>query len=75
MLSSAIIKKVKEDEDGTIKILYGDTDDRPMYITYTGFKTIDEAQHEMKSIMDHKEEYEEAMTVSEYLVKHYDESH
>lgn len=43
-----------------------------MYISYTGFKTIDEAQHEMKSIMDHKEESEAAMTVSEYLVKYND---
>lgn len=35
-----------------------------MYISYTGFKTIDEAKQEMKTIMEHKEKYIEAMTLN-----------
>lgn len=69
LLSNAIIKAVKEGEDGTIKILYGDTDDRPMYISYTGFKTKKEAEQEMKTIMEHKEKYIEALTVNEHMRK------
>ncbi|KUO78068.1 MAG: hypothetical protein APF81_25720 [Desulfosporosinus sp. BRH_c37] len=67
LLSNAIIKVVKEGEDGTIKVLYGDTDNRPMYISYTGFKTIDEAKQEIKTIMEHKEKYIEALTLNEYM--------
>jgi hypothetical protein len=69
LLSNAIIKEVKEGEDGTIKVLYGDTDNRPMYISYTGFKTIDEAKQEMKTIMEHKEKYIEALTLNEHMGK------
>lgn len=64
LLSNAIIKEIKEGEDGAIKVLYGDTDNRPMYISYTGFKSIDEAKQEMKTIMEHKEKYIEAMTLN-----------
>lgn len=67
LLSNAIIKVVKEGEDGTVKALYGDTDDRPMYISYTGFKTIDEAKQEMETIMEHKEKYIEALTLNEHM--------
>ena len=66
-LSNAIIKEVKEGEDGTIKVLYGDTDNQPMYISYTGFKTIDEAKQEMKTIMEHKEKYIDALTFNEHM--------
>lgn len=69
LLSNAIVKEVKEGEDGTIKVLYGDTDNRPMYISYTGFKTIDEAKQEMKTIIEHKEKYTDALTINEHLGK------
>jgi hypothetical protein len=69
LLSNAIIKEVKQGEEGTIKVLYGDTDNRPMYISYTGFKTIDEAKQEMKTIMEHKEKYIEALTINEHMGK------
>lgn len=69
LLSNAIIKAVKEGEGGTIKVLYGDTDNRPMYISYTGFKTADEAKQEMKTIMEYKEKYVEALTLNEHIGK------
>jgi hypothetical protein len=67
LLSNAIIKDVKEGEDKTIKVLYGDTDNLPMFISFTGFKTIDEAKQEMKNIMMHKEKYIDAMTFNEHI--------
>ena len=50
LLSNAIIKEINEASDGEIKILYGSEDSRPMYISYMGFKTEEEAKEEMKEI-------------------------
>ncbi len=68
LLSNAIIKDIKENKNGTIEVLYGDTDNQPMYISYMGFKTTDEAKQEMATIMEHKEKYIEALTLNEHLV-------
>lgn len=67
LISNAIVKEIKEDEDGGIKVLYDDTDSQPTYISYTGFKTSNEADQEAKSIMDHKEKYVNALTLNEYI--------
>ncbi len=69
LLSNAIIKKINHISKDEIKILYGSEDSRPMYISYKGFKTEEEAQKEMSSIIEHKHEYEEALTVREYVNK------
>jgi hypothetical protein len=39
-----------------------------MYISYTGFKTIDEAKQEMKNIMEHKDIYIDALSFNEHIV-------
>jgi len=67
LLSNAIVKQFEENEDGSKKILYDDTDSQPMYISYMGFKTIDEAKKEMSTIMEHKERYTDALTFNEYM--------
>lgn len=69
LLSNAIVKEVKEAPDGEVKILYGSEDSRPMFISYKGFKTEGEAKEEMKSIMNHKCDYTNALTVTEYINK------
>ena len=66
-LSNAIIKEVVEQKDGTTKFLYGDTDSKPMYISYTGFKSEEEANQEMNVMMEHKEKYVDAKTLYEHL--------
>jgi len=40
-----------------------------MYISYTGFKTSDEAEQEVKSIMAHKEKYTKALTFNDLMKK------
>ena len=67
LLSNAIIKEIREEEDGTISALYGETDSEPMYISYSGFKTLNEAKQEMQTIMKHKKIYTDALTVNEYM--------
>lgn len=67
LLSNAIIKEILPEENGKITILYGDTDSKPIYVSYRGFKTSREAHLEMRKIMEHKKDYEEALTLGEYL--------
>jgi hypothetical protein len=70
LVSNAIVKEITKNEDGATRILYGDTDSMPMYISYTGFKTCDEADKECGLIMESeglKEKYTGAFTASEYL--------
>ena len=69
LLGNAIIKEINEASDGEIKILYGSEDSRPIYISYMGFKTEAEAKEEMKEIMNHKEDYMNALTVMGYISK------
>lgn len=67
LVCNAIVKDVKESGDGAITVLYGDTDSQPMYISYSGFKTYEEANQEAKTIMEHKDEYTNALTVNDYI--------
>lgn len=69
LLTNAFIKDIKEMPNGDVKILYGDDDSRPMYISYSGFLTEAEASEEINKIMENKECYVNALTVSEYLRK------
>ena len=67
LLSNAVIKEINQVSDEEIKIIYGNEDSRPMYISYKGFKTEEDAQEEMMKIMSNKEEYSKALTVVEYI--------
>ena len=46
-------------------------DDNPMYISYRGFITEDEAKSECEHIMEHRKEYETAKTVIQYIEEGY----
>lgn len=69
LLVNAFIKDIVMEDDGEEKILYGDTDSRPMYIAYSGYKTKEEAKQEMDSIKDHIESYVDALTCNDYVGK------
>lgn len=69
LLANAVIKEFSEAENGAKKILYGDTDSTPMYISCTGHKTQNEAAMESSLIMKNKEltlKYKDALTATEY---------
>lgn len=68
LLTNAIVKEINEGKDGEIKILYGDEDSRPMFLSYKGFKT-EEAREEMNNIMNHKDDYINALTVAGHINK------
>lgn len=69
LLVNAILEKKVEQENGNLKLLYGDTDSKPMYITFTAFKTEEEANQEVKNILPSGKSYRDALTVEAYLQK------
>jgi len=71
LLVNAVVKEVKEETDGKMKIWYDDTDSEPMFISYMGFKTLDEREEEIRKLMAHKKKYIDAVTIEEYLIAKY----
>lgn len=71
LIVNALIKDVQEDSDGTVKILYGDTDSKPMYIAFSAFKTEEKAKQEAKNILQHDEIYINALTIDKYIKQFY----
>ena len=67
LLCNAFVKSIETYEDGNIRVIYGDVESNPMYISYKGYLTEEEAREELQQVMDHKEEYEKAKTVYQYL--------
>lgn len=65
LLSNAVITKIQVFNNIT-NVLYGDADSNPMYISFSGFKTQEEAYQETKKIMSRKLEYTHALTTDEY---------
>lgn len=73
LLQNAIIKDIQTDSD-KVKILYGDTDSKPMYISFSAFKTQPEAKQECEKIIEHEDLYINAQTVIE-CIRGYDTSY
>lgn len=67
---NALVKEIHKGSKAT-KILYGDTDSKPMYISYSAYKTEGEAEHETGRIMNRKEEYINAPTEVECIRQMY----
>ena len=71
LLSNAIVKSVEELENGEIRIIYGEKDSNPMYISYRGFANELEAKQELDRIFENRDEYICAKTVEEYIAEGY----
>lgn len=70
---NAIVKDIQKSDDGTVQILYGDTDSKPMYISFSAFETVEEAKHEENTILQHDEIYVNALTSNAYINQYYEE--
>ena len=70
-----MVKDIQKCDDGTVKILYGDTDSKPMYISFSAFKTSQEAKRELDTILEHDEIYVNALTSNVYINQYYGEKH
>lgn len=66
LLCNAVIKDIAVLDNGNTKVIYGDTEDKPMYVSYKAFRTEDDAKQELQHLIDHKEEYVEAKSVAQY---------
>ena len=73
LLVNALVKDIQECDDGTVKILYGDTDSKPMYISFSAFETKEEAEQEGDNILQHDEVYINALTSNAYINQFYSE--
>lgn len=71
LLVNAIVKDIQKDDNEGTKILYGDTDSKPMYISFSAFRTKEEAMQEMENITQHHKSYENALTSRAYIKKFY----
>lgn len=67
LLTNAIIVSVEKREDGKYRIIYGDKDTEPMFISHSAFVTQEEANAEMKNIMNHVDDYKNAEGLEKYL--------
>lgn len=67
------VKDIQKSDDGTVQILYGDTDSKPMYISFSAFETVEEAKHEENTILQHDEIYVNALTSNAYINQYYEE--
>ena len=75
LLVNALVKDIQESDDGTVKILYGDTDSKPMYISFSAFETSEEAKQESDTILQHDEIYVNALTSNANINQYYEGKH
>ena len=71
LLSNMIVREIKKESDGSTKVLYGDVDSNPMFISYSAYKTEADASIECKSIVDHEDNYTMAEYSNVYIQQYY----
>ena len=72
LLINALVKDIQKCDDGTVRVLYGDTDSKPMYISFSAFQTSEEAKQESETIMQHESIYVNALTSNAYITQYYE---
>lgn len=70
LIFDAIVKEIYDDGD-TTKVVYGGTDSRPMYISFRGFKTLEEAEEEGERVEFLETSYKQAPISYEYIKEWY----
>ena len=75
LLINALVKDIQECDDGTVKVLYGDTDSKPMYISFSAFQTSEDSKRESETILQHEGIYVNALTSNAYITQYYEEKH
>ena len=73
LLINALVKDTQKCDDGTLRVLYGDTDSKPMYISFSAFQTNEEAKQESETILQHEGIYVNALTSNAYITQYYEE--
>lgn len=67
LLSNTMVKEIKYLDGNEARIVLTDTDSNPMYITYQGFLTKNDAIKERDNILKKISEYKNAPTLRDYL--------
>lgn len=71
LLSNAVVKSISTDDHGKTVVLYEEVDSKPMFISYTGFKTEEEALAEGESIMKNRDMYVKAPSLRTLIEQEY----
>lgn len=71
LVLNAVVKEIQDGNDDAIKILYGDSDSKPMYMAFSAFKTEKEAADEADSILEREEIYANAPTINACIKQFY----
>ena len=71
LLTNSIVKDIKKGKDGTTKVLYGETDSKPMFISYSAYKTQADAVNECKTLFEHADSYLNAEYSNTYIQQYY----
>ena len=66
LLLDAVVKEIQNTGDD-LTILYGDSDSKPMYISYMAFVVKEDAEQELDPLFNHEEDYIHALTRNEYI--------
>lgn len=69
-LINAIIKDIQRNNEKTT-VFYGDTDSRPMYISFSGFLTEEQAKNETGRNIGAEDQYIHARTSAQYIREYY----
>jgi len=71
LFTNLIIKDIRTESDGSTKVLYGDIDSKPMFVSFSAYKTEEEASEECKTIIEHVKDYKDAEYSNVYIQKYY----
>lgn len=67
MILNAIAKKIVRNDDSGVKVIFGEEEAKPMYLSYRAFTDETDAKNETEVIMHHKDDYVNAKTALEYM--------
>lgn len=71
LFTNLVVKEIIKKSDGSTKVLYGDIDSKPMFVSFSAYKTEEEASEECKTIIEHVKDYKDAEYSNVYIQKYY----
>lgn len=64
---NAVVSKIEEDKNETMKIYFTDSDTKPMYRAYSGYMTLQEAEKEREELFEYIDQYRNSRKFLEQL--------
>ncbi len=71
LFTNLIVREIRTESDNTTRVLFGDTDSKPMYVSYSAFRTKEAASEERDMIIKHAKDYINAKYSNAYFTEYY----